>query len=84
LLDDPARVHDCDPVRYLALLDEYQQRFLARVAPDVAEVVRLALAGRVDGQPRRLLARQIVLLALRLVLVPPDPVRPASAGAGRW
>ena len=54
----------------LALLDEYQQRFLAWVAPDVAQVVRLALAGRVDGQPRRFLARQIVLLAQRLVLVP--------------
>jgi hypothetical protein len=63
----------------LALLDEYQQRFLARVAPDVAEVVRLALAGRVDGQPRRFLARQIVLLALRLVLVAPDP-EPATDG----
>lgn len=55
----------------LALLDEYQQRFLARMATDVVEVVRLALAGSVDGQPRRFLARQIVLLALRLVLVPP-------------
>jgi hypothetical protein len=63
----------------LALLDEYQQRFLARVAPDVAEVVRLALAGRVDGQPRRFLARQIVLLALRLVLVPPDPAPATDA-----
>jgi hypothetical protein len=61
----------------LTLLDEYRQRFLARVAPDVAELVRLALAGRVDGQPRRFLARQIVLLALLLVLVPPDP--PAAA-----
>ncbi|HEX9520336.1 MAG TPA: hypothetical protein VF940_29660 [Streptosporangiaceae bacterium] len=30
----------------LALLDEYQQRFLARTATDVAEVVRLALARR--------------------------------------
>jgi hypothetical protein len=63
----------------LALLDEYQQRFLARVAPDVAEVVRLALAGRVDGQPRRFLARQIVLLALRLVLVLPDPAPATDA-----
>jgi hypothetical protein len=51
----------------LALLDEYQQRVLARMATDVAEVVRLALAGSIDGQPRRFLARQIVLLALRLV-----------------
>jgi len=63
----------------LALLDEYQQRFLARMATDVAEVVRLALAGSVDGQPRRFLARQIVLLALRLVLVPPVP--PAATDA---
>ncbi len=68
----------------LALLDEYQQRFLTRMATDVAEVVRLALAGSVDGQPRRFLARQIVLLALRLVLVPPDPpaVTDASLTAG--
>lgn len=58
----------------LALLAAYQDRFIARIAPDLAEVMRLALAGSIDGQRRRFLARQIVLLALRLVLVSPDPV----------
>jgi hypothetical protein len=62
-----------------ALLEQFQQRFLARVAPDVAEVMRRALAGHIDGQPRRFLARQIVLLALRLVLVSPEPLSAPDA-----
>jgi hypothetical protein len=49
----------------------YQQRFLEVVAEDAAEAIRHALAGGIDGQRRWFLARQIVLRAIRLVLVPP-------------
>jgi hypothetical protein len=63
----------------MALLEAYQDRFMERVAPDVAKVARVALAGGIDGQRRRFLARQVVLLALRLVLVPPDPAQAADA-----
>ena len=63
----------------MALLEAYQDRFMERVAPDVAKIARVALAGGIDGQRRRFLARQVVLLALRLVLVPPDPAQAADA-----
>ncbi len=55
------------------LTEEYQARFLAQIPPGDAAAVRSALAGGVDGAPRAFLARQIVLRAMRLVLVPPDP-----------
>ena len=57
------------------LVDAYQDRYLQQL-PDVdAEAVRAALSGVIDGQPRVLLARQTVLRAIRLVLVPPEPGR---------
>jgi hypothetical protein len=59
--------------RHKDLATEYQDRFLAQIALADAEAVRAALGGSVDGQPRAFLARQIVLRAMRLVLVPPDP-----------
>jgi hypothetical protein len=66
------------PPLHAELTLQYQERFLAQVAGDVAAVIRRVLEGGVDGQRRRFLARQVVLRALRLVLVPPvrDPFRP--------
>jgi hypothetical protein len=40
--------------------------------PEAADAVRRALAGGVDGQRRWFLARQLVLRAMRLVLLPPE------------
>jgi hypothetical protein len=54
------------------LTEACQQRFLTVIAPDAAEAIRGALAGS-DGQRRRFLARQTVLRAMRIVLVPPEP-----------
>ncbi len=53
----------------------YQQRFLEIVTPVAADAIGHALAGGIDGRPRWFLARQIVLRAIRLVLVPPEPGR---------
>jgi hypothetical protein len=55
-----------------ALTLPVQDRYLDRMRPEVAGAVRHALAGGVDGQRRWFLARQLVLRAMRLVLVPPD------------
>jgi hypothetical protein len=61
------------------LVDAYQARFPQQLPQVDAQAVRAALSGVIDGQPRVLLARQTVLRAMRLVLVPsasgrvPDP-----------
>jgi hypothetical protein len=59
------------------LAEPFAERFLERIAPDAAETVRRAMAGGIDGFRRWFLARQLVLRAMRLVLVPPA----AAAGA---
>lgn len=65
-----------------ALVQEYQERFLARLVPGVALCVRSALGGGVDGERRWFLARQMVLRAMRLVLAPPsDPAGQAVDSA---
>jgi hypothetical protein len=51
------------------LLQAYLDRFLARLAPDAGRRLQAALAGSVDGQRRRFLARQIVLRAMRAVML---------------
>jgi len=56
----------------------YQDRFLEVVSDDVAQAVRHAMAGGVDGQRRWFLARQTVLRAIRLVLVPASPATGAD------
>jgi hypothetical protein len=58
------------------LTEPFTERFLERIAPDAAEAVRRAMAGGIDGFRRWFLARQLVLRAMRLVLVPP----PADVG----
>ena len=70
------------------LAEAYQERFLARLNPAMAENVRRALDGRADGVRRALLARQPVLRAMRTVLTHRDPARrsigrkPQRGGAG--
>ena len=59
------------------LTEAYRERFLEASPPDAAEAVRRAMAGGIDGFRRWFLARQLVLRAMRLVLVPPA----AAAGA---
>lgn len=54
----------------------FVERFLDGIAVDAAETVRRAMAGGIDGFPRSFLARQLVLRAMRIVLVPP----PAATG----
>ncbi len=58
---------------YEELTAAYLERYLDAVADDVAEAIRRAMAGGSDGQRRWFLARQVVLRAIRLVLVPPVP-----------
>jgi hypothetical protein len=53
------------------LISQYQERFLAQLTPAAADIVRRRLAENTDGRPRRFIARQMVLRAIRLVLVPP-------------
>lgn len=55
------------------LTDVYRDRFLEQVPSHEARAVRAALDGAVDGRPRVFLARQTVLRAMRLVLVPSAP-----------
>jgi hypothetical protein len=55
------------------LAEAYQERFLARLNPAMAENVRRALDGRADGVRRALLARQPVLRAMRTVLTQRTP-----------
>ena len=52
-------------------LAPFVERFLDRIALDAAETVRRAMAGGIDGFPCSFLARQLVLRAMRMVLVPP-------------
>jgi hypothetical protein len=60
------------------LTTAYQDRFLEVVGGDVAEAIRRAMAGGVDGQRRWFLAHQTVLRAIRLVLVPAAPAAAAD------
>jgi hypothetical protein len=55
------------PAQYPELADAWQERFLARLNPAVAENVRRALDGTADGMTRVLLARQPVLRAMSAV-----------------
>jgi hypothetical protein len=61
------------------LTEPFAERFLEQIAPDAAESVRRAMAGGVDGFRRWFLVRQLVLRAMRLVLVPPPAAAVASA-----
>ena len=63
------------------LAEAYQERFLARLNPAMAENVRRALDGRADGVRRALLARQPVLRAMRTVLTHRTPQGALSAGS---
>jgi len=54
------------------LTEPFTERFLERIAPDAADTVRRVMAGSIDGFRRWFLARQLVLRAMRLVLVPPQ------------
>jgi hypothetical protein len=65
------------------LVAAYQHRFPEQLPEVDAHAVRAALGGVVDGQPRVLLARQTVLRALRLVLVPPEPGRGPDPAVAR-
>lgn len=58
----------------------YQDRFLEMLADDAAEAVRAAMAGGVDGRPRWLLARQMILRAMRMVLIPPESAATPDPG----
>ncbi len=58
--------------RHKELKAQYQERFLAQIPPDDAAALQTALTGGIDGVPRVFLVRQIVLRAMRLILVPPD------------
>jgi hypothetical protein len=53
---------------------ECQARFLSRLADGSAAAVRRAMDDRVGGPRRWFLARQVVLRAMRLILVPPERV----------
>jgi hypothetical protein len=59
---------------YPELADVYRERFLAKLNDVIADNVRLALDGGMDGVSRALLARQPVLRAMRTVLTyrPPE------------
>jgi hypothetical protein len=59
-----------------------QGRFLSRLADGSANAVRRALDDRVGGRRRWFLARQVVLRAMRLVLVPPERVPGACPDPG--
>jgi hypothetical protein len=65
---------------YPELADVYRDRFLARLNDVMADSVRRALDGTVDGVPRALLARQPVLRAMRTVLTYRRPEGAPSAG----
>ena len=60
------------------LTEPFAERFLERIAADAAETVRRAMAGGIDGFRRWFLARQLVLRAMRLVLVPPAAAAEAA------
>ncbi len=60
------------------LTEPFAKRFLERIAPDAAETVRRAMAGGIDGFRRWFLARQLVLRAMRQVLLPPAAAAEAA------
>ena len=64
---------------YPELADVYRDRFLARLNDAMADSVRQALDGTIDGVPRALLARQPVLRAMRTVLTYRRPEGAPSA-----
>lgn len=70
-------------LNHAATFDEltapFVERFLERIAPDAARAVRRAMAGSIDGFRRWFLARQLVLRAMRQVLVPPAAVSEAAS-----
>ena len=70
--------------RFTDAVLECQQRFLSRLSPGLRQLIGAVLAGGTDGQPRRFLARQPVLRAMRLVLTaePRKATRTRSARAG--
>jgi hypothetical protein len=53
---------------------ECQARFLSRLADGSASAVRRAMDDRAGGRRRWFLACQVVLRAMRLILVPPERV----------
>lgn len=65
---------------YPELADVYRERFLAKLNNPVADLVRRALDGSMDGVSRALLARQPVLRAMRTVLTYRPPVGAPSNG----
>jgi hypothetical protein len=64
---------------YQELADVYRDRFLSRLVDAMADNVRQALDGSMDGVPRALLARQPVLRAMRTVLTYRRPEGAPSA-----
>ena len=60
------------------LTQPVQERYLAGMRPEAAGAVRRAMAGGVDGQRRWFLARQLVLRAMRVVLLPPEAAAQGS------
>jgi hypothetical protein len=60
------------------LTQPVQDRYLACMRPEAAGALRRALAGGVDGQRRWFLTRQLVLRAMRLVLLPPEAAAQVS------
>ena len=73
----PAQEYLCQLaiLNHAATRDELTQpvldRYLSVMKPEAGGAVRRAMAGGVDGQRRWFLARQLVLRAMRLVLLPP-------------
>lgn len=62
------------------LAETYRERFLSRINLAMAALIRRALRGEIDGQPRAFLARQPVLRATRTVLTyQPEPDARESA-----
>jgi hypothetical protein len=66
---------------YPELAEVYRERFLTRLSDPVADNVRRALDGGLDGIRRALLTRQPVLRAMRTVLTfrPPDDAPPPGS-----
>jgi hypothetical protein len=62
------------------MADAYKDRLLARLHPAIADNLRRALDGRMDGVSRTLLARQPVLRAMRTVLTYQPPQGTAPGG----
>lgn len=93
LIDSLLRLHPRDvylqvlvvlnhAAHYRELVDVYQERFLARLNPAMADDVRRALDGSVDGMRKSLLARQPVLRAIRTVLTYRSPKGTSTGNLG--